>query len=209
MPVITAIKPQKNKKRLNIYLDDKFGFSIDLENFVVLRLKVDQEFSEEEIKKIIEKADFQKTYNKLLRFATLRPRSYKEITDWFKRKEVAMHFHEKLIAKLTKLELLDDDKFAKWWVEQRLQFKLKSQKELIYELKVKGINQKIINNLVHEVFSKEQEDMTIKKLLDKNSYKWDKFENRVKRHKMLEFLVRKGFSYGDGKRAIDETITKK
>ena len=42
MPIITAIKPQKNKKRVNIHLERKFGFGIELENFVKFGLKVEQ-----------------------------------------------------------------------------------------------------------------------------------------------------------------------
>jgi len=40
MPVITSIKAQKNQKRVNIYLDGKFSFGLDLENFMKLQLKV-------------------------------------------------------------------------------------------------------------------------------------------------------------------------
>ena len=45
MPIITAIKSQKKKERVNVYLDDKFGFGIDLENFIKLGLKVEQELT--------------------------------------------------------------------------------------------------------------------------------------------------------------------
>ena len=74
MPAITSIKPQKNGKRVNIYLDGEYGFGLDLENFVKLGLKVEQEFTDEEIEKIIKKAEFQKVYDKILRFGSLRPR---------------------------------------------------------------------------------------------------------------------------------------
>jgi len=68
MPQITAIKPQKNQKRVNIYLDDKFGFGLDLENFLKLGLKVEQELSDAEVAEIIKKAEFQKTYDKVCKF---------------------------------------------------------------------------------------------------------------------------------------------
>ena len=51
-----------------------------------LGLKVEQELTEEEVEKIVKKAEFQKTLDKLLKFATLRPRSEKEIKDWLKKK---------------------------------------------------------------------------------------------------------------------------
>jgi len=92
MPIITSIKPQKNLtaraggKRVNIYLDGKFGFGIDLENFVKLGLKVEQVLSEDEVKSIIQKSDSQKISDKIINFATLRPRSEKEVELWLLRK---------------------------------------------------------------------------------------------------------------------------
>ena len=100
MPVITSIKQQKNKNRVNIYLDDKFGFGIDLDNFVLLHLKVNQELTEKEVEEIVKKAEFQKTYDKLLRFVMVRPRSEKEVTDYFRRKKVHESMHLKMLEKL-------------------------------------------------------------------------------------------------------------
>lgn len=85
MPTITSIKPQRSKKRANIYLDGKFGFGIDLENLAKLKLRMGTELTETKIEEIIKKANFQKTLDKLLKYATLRPRSEKEIGDWYRR----------------------------------------------------------------------------------------------------------------------------
>lgn len=127
MPIVTSINSQKNKKRVNIYLDEKFGFGLDLENYMKLGLKVEQELSEEEIEKILKKAEFQKTLDKLLRFVTLRPRSEKEINDWLKKYKVHKSLKRGLFNRLKRLDLVDDKKFARWWVGQRLQFKFKSK----------------------------------------------------------------------------------
>lgn len=150
MPIITSVKPQKKKERVNIYLDDKFGFGIDLENFIKLGLKVDQELTEEEIAEIVKKAEFQKTLDKLLRFATLRPRSEKEIRNYFRRKKVHESLHEELFNRLKRLELIDDKKFAVWWVEQRLAFKQIAVRALRLELSQKGIKKEIINEVLEE-----------------------------------------------------------
>src|SRR3989304_3884862 len=108
MPVITSIKQQKNKNRVNVYLDDKYGFGIDLDNFVLLHLKVDQELTDQEVIEIVKKAEYQKTLDKLLRFAMVRPRSEKEVTDYFRRKKVHDSITDQLLEKLKHLELLDD-----------------------------------------------------------------------------------------------------
>jgi len=171
MAVITSIKPQKNKKRVSLYLDGEFGFGLDLENFVKLGLKTGMRLKDEEIREIVKKAEFQKVLDKLLKFASLRPRSEKEFNLWLKKHKVHQSLHEDLFNRLKRLELIGDEKFAKWWVEQRLQFKYKSKRELEFELAM------------------------AKKLIEKKYYKWGKLPPFNRKMKMREFLGRKGFSW--------------
>lgn len=193
MPRITSIKPQKNQKRVNIYLDGKFGFGLDLENFLKLGLKVGEELSEDEIEKIIKKAEFQKTLDKLLKFASLRPRSQKEIRDWFRRKKVYPGLRKELTTKLKKLDLVDDEKFAAWWVGQRTTFKPRGYLALIYELRLKGIDKKVVEKVLEEI-NLDEEKVALN-LLKNKMYKWEKLSGREAREKMASFLSRKGFSW--------------
>src|SRR3989344_3128768 len=195
MPIITSIKQQKNKNRVNVYLDDKFGFGIDLDNFVLLHLKVDQELTDKEIEEIVKKAEFQKTLDKLLKFATLRPRSEKEIRDWFRRKKVHESLTPKLFERLTRIDLVDDKKFAEWWVGQRLQFKFKSKRDLENELRMKGVNRDIVSQVISELVSQEDEVRMAKELLEKRKYRWERLPRLEAEKKMSEYLARKGFNW--------------
>lgn len=206
MPLITKIKPQKNKKRVNIYLDGKFGFGLDLENFMKLGLKVEQELSEGEIEKILKKAEFQKVSDKLLKFATLRPRSEKEINDWLRKHKVYKSLHKGLFNRLKRLELMDDEKFAKWWLGQRIQFKFKSKRELENELRIKGINNNIIEDVLSEVDI--DEGKIAKELLEKKRYRWEKLPRIEAKKKMSEFLARKGFDWGVIKKVTNDFLDK-
>jgi len=193
MPVITSIKQQKNKNRVNVYLDDSFGFGIDLDNFALLNLRVDQEYTEDEIEKIIKKAEFQKTYDKLLRFTMVRPRSEKEITDYFRHKKIHESMHEEMIKKLKHLNLLNNLEFAKWWIDQRIQFKSKSKRIIVQELRMKGINQNDIDDAFGETVINEEK--MARELLEKKMYKWKSLEPREARQKMSQYLAGKGFGW--------------
>lgn len=193
MPVITSIKQQKKKDRVNVYLDDKFGFGIDLDNFVLLNLRVNQELTDEEIEKIVRKAEFQKSLDKILRFATVRPRSEKEIRDYFKRKKYHISIYDSLLEKLKHFELLDDLKFAKWWIDQRMQFKPKSKRIIIQELRTKGISQNNIDDAFGETVIDEEK--LAKELLNKKMYKWKNLEHRIAKQKMSQYLAGKGFGW--------------
>lgn len=202
MPIITSIKQQKNKDRVNVYLDDKFGFGIDLDNFVLLHLKVDAELTEKEVEEIVKKAEFQKTWDKLLRFAMVRPRSGKEISNYFTRKRVPPFLHLELLKKLKHLELLDDEKFAKWWVEQRIEFKNKSKRVIQMELRQKGISKDIIDSVLEE--TPVDEEKMARELLEKKTYKWKNLEPRIARQKMSQYLAGKGFSWD----VIEKVVSK-
>ncbi len=192
MAIITSIKQQKNKDRVNIYLDNKFGFGIDLENFIKLNLRVEQELTEEEVEKIINKAEFQKTLDKLLRFAYFRPRSQKEIRDWLRRMKVPDVMHGDLFSRLMYFELIDDEKFAKIWIENRNEFRPKSKRILKQELQIKGIDREIIENTLAEIDI--DENKIALNMLKKKKYTDEK--------KMIGYLVRNGFDFEIAKKAI-------
>jgi len=201
VPTITSIKQQKAKNRVNVYLDDeqssplrgKFGFGIDLDNFVKLGLRVGQELTEKEVEEVVKKAEFQKTLDKLLKFAMVRPRSEKEITDYFRRKKVHDSLWVSLLDKLNHFELLDDKKFAKWWVDQRQNFRPKSTRILKIELTQKGIVREIIEDVLGE--TKIDEVKMAKDLIERKMYKWKNLEPRVAKQKMSQYLSGKGFGW--------------
>jgi regulatory protein len=193
MPVVTKISPQKKKNRVNIYLDEKFAFGLDLENYMKLGIKVGDEYSDKELNEIVKKSEFQKTSDKLINYSILRPRSKREVELWLRRKKVHESMHEDLFNKLKRLDLLDDEKFASWWVKQRLEFRNKSKRELIFELRSKGIDK----NTIDDVMSKYDVDdeSSAKKLILKNKHKWERYEEKDRKQKMKEYLARKGFSW--------------
>ena len=184
MPKITSIKPQKRGNRVNIFLDNKFAFGLDLENLLKYNLKIEKELSEKEVEKIVNEAEFAKIWNNLLKFATLRPRSQKEVFDWFRRKKVHASLHNKLTKKLRKLEFINDEKFAHWWVEQRTTFKLQSKKALYFELLKKGIAKELIDEAINK---QEINEVEVAKSLIK--------KRRLEGPKAAQYLARKGFSW--------------
>ena len=202
MPIITTLKPQRNKKRVNVYLDDKFSFGIDLENLVKLGLKIGKEYSEKEIEEVIKKAEFQKTYDKIIRYSTLRPRSKREVEMWLRKYKVHESLHEELFNKLKRLELLDDVKFATWWIDQRMSFRPRGKRALAAELRQKGINKETIK----EVMTKIEIDETkvAKDLLKKYRYKWEKLPKNEKKKKMSSYLARKGFGWEIIKQVVSD-----
>lgn len=206
MPVITSIKQQKAKNRVNVYLDNKFGFGIDLDNFVKLGLRVEQELSQEKVDEIIKVAEFQKTSDKIINFAMVRPRSTKEFTDWCKRKKVPEALHKNLFDRLKKFDLIDDARFARWWVEQRQSFRPKSKRVLTLELRQKGIDSELIKEILDR--SEIDEKAIAAGHLEKKLYRWKHLPPDEAKQKMAQYLARQGFNWDIVKTVIDETLKK-
>jgi len=204
VPRITAIKPQKNQKRLNVYLDQEFGFGIDLENFTKLGLRVEQDLSDSQVEEIVKKAEFQKTLDKLLNFATLRPRSNKEIKDWLKRKKIHQSLNIELFNRLNRLDLVNDRAFALWWINQRQEFKPRGKKILSYELKLKGIDKEIIDEVLEDTPIDEKKIAW--ELLEKKSYRWKSLDKKIAKQKMYQFLARKGFDWTIIEKVVEKMI---
>jgi len=183
-------------------LDGKFGFGLDLENYIKLGLKVEQELPDEKIAEIVKKAEFQKISDKLLRFATFRPRSEKEVRDWFKRKKIHESLHGDLFNRLKHLELLDDKKFSKWWVEQRTAFKPRGKRVLGQELRQKGVDRETTEETLSNI--KIDEAKTARELLAKKAYRWAKLPRLEARRKMAQFLARKGFGWETIEKIIEK-----
>jgi len=199
VPQITSIKQQKKKDRVNVYLDDKFGFGIDLDNFVLLRLRVGQELNEKQIEEIVKKSEFQKTLKKILRFGMVRPRSEKEYKDWLYRKKISEVMYSDLFSKLKSFELMDDEKFARWWIETRAEFSPKSKRVLEFELRKKGIEKEIIRKVLSENVIDEAK--IAENLLKKKRTHWENLPKEKKSQKMVEYLVRNGFDFEIAKNA--------
>lgn len=193
MPVITSLKPQKNKKFVNVFVDGKFRFGIDLDNLYNFGLKVEKELSEEELEKMNSEANFSKTFNRLLQYSMSRPHSTRELVDWLNRKKVQVKVQEKLLEKLNKFDLVDDEKFAKWWIDSRKQFKFKSKRELQFELRQKGVEGKLIDKVLGKADLDELE--MAKKQAEKKLRSLGRYDAQTRKKKLGEFLQRKGFGW--------------
>jgi len=85
--IITNLKQGvKNPNRVNVFVDGKFAFSLDVSQVVDYRLKVGQELAAEEIAELKKASEFGKLYQRALEWALTRPRSERELRDYLFRK---------------------------------------------------------------------------------------------------------------------------
>lgn len=188
---ITALKAQKrNPNRVNVYLDGDYVFS--LERIVAAWLQVGQIIDEKKISQLKEHDGEEKAFQRALHLISYRQRSVHEIQKKLEALGYSEQTIDRVISRLSQNEILDDERFARDWIENRNTFRPRSQRMLAVELRQKGISEdtivKTIENNDDTVLAYEAARQRLRRYED---LEWNEF-----RTKLSAFLGRRGFHYG-------------
>lgn len=149
-----------------------------------------------------------KFYNLALRFLSYRPRSEKEVREKLKTKKVEPLIIEKIIAKLIDKKFINDEEFAKGWVESRLRFKPRSLRLIKIELKQKGIDIETIDKMINDEGLMINDLENAKKLAEKKLERFKNLSREEIYQKLGRYLASKGFNWDTIKKTIDEVLKK-
>jgi len=196
---ITAIHTGKRQgKRVNIFLDGKFAFSLDAEVAAREGLQVDQELSLGQIEALTKADHFHRCLNAAVHYLSYRPRSESEIRERLQRRGFDGASIEAVIARLKEQDLVDDMAFAQFWKDNRQSFSPRSRWLTGFELRRKGVAEDIIDQVVDTIddadsaYQAAQNKARGLALSDYQSF----------RRRLGEYLKRRGFGY----EVINQTI---
>lgn len=209
MKITSLTAQQKDKDRVNIFVDGKYRFSLTIFQVSDLGLKVDQEYTDEELTELETESIFGKLYMRALEYTMMRPHSAKEVREYLYRKTrdtrlstgavkkgVDPAIAQRVFEKLSEKGYIDDEKFSRYWIENRHLKKGISFRKLTAELRSKGIDQPIIESLLIDSGRSDNEEL--KKIIAKKSSRYED-EN-----KLIQYLMRQGFRYDDIKNSLSE-----
>ncbi len=199
--VVTALEIQKrDKERVNVYIDGEFAFGLNLLD--AARLRKGQVLAEAEIAMLRDADAVVQAVNTAAHFLSYRPRSEQEIRRNLKEKETPSDVIDAAIEKMTTMGYLDDAAFARYWVDNRSQFKPLSHRALRQELRQKGLSDAVIDEALGEL---GESDLAYKAA----TTQLRKLRNRSVREfktKMNAFLQRRGFSYSTTQDVVTRLI---
>jgi recX family len=213
--IITDIKQAvKNQNRANIFVNGKYRFSLDIFQLTQLNVKIGSKFTKTEIENLEQQSEFGKLYSLALNYCLIRPHSKKEISDYLWKKTLNRKFKnrktgefyekkgvsnisvEQVLSRLIEKKYIDDEKFAKFWVENRNQRKGSSIKKLKSELFSKGVSSDIIEQVLSE--SNRNDEDEIQKIIAKKAKRY------TDEQKLIAYLARQGFSFDEIKKALSK-----
>lgn len=200
---ITKIEPQKNKERVNIYIDDNFAFGILKEIQYKYKLSEDMEVDKNYIREVLIAEEQAKSNDCALRFLSYRQRSEKEIQNKLTKEGFDSEFIENTIVYLKDRELIDDLEFARSFARDKININKHGPKKIKYELYKKGVSGEIIDAILNEDDTEYTRALELaKKKL--SSYKNDNRD--AKYRKLGGFLQRRGYSSDCVYKILNELI---
>lgn len=207
---LTGLSAQvRDKNRVNVMIDGKFRFSLDISQLASLKLKVGQEYSEEELSELQDESVYGKVYTRTLEYSLMRPRSTKELRDYLYKKTrpkrrksdgelqpgISESIADRVYSTITERGYVDDVKFSAFWVENRNLRKGISLRKLRSELAAKGVSRDIIEDAIRA--SDRSDEDEIKKVIAKKAYRYND------QNKLIAYLARQGYSYDEIKNALE------
>lgn len=192
---ITALEPQAHHpERVNVYLDEQFALGISAELMLKMQLHLNQEISPVELEELKSAEARQQAVERAINYLSFRPRSQEEVRRYLRKKETPPEIIEAALERLQRLDYLNDRSFTSFWVENRERFNPRGAQALRNELRMKGVEREIVDEVVDD---ENDEELALRAasrkaalLLQTPSMDYATFRNRLG-----GFLQRRGFSY--------------
>ncbi|MGB4768559.1 MAG: RecX family transcriptional regulator [Candidatus Saccharimonas sp.] len=209
---ITGISAQaRNPDRVNVSVDGKYRFSLDIFQLAELGVRVGKDYDESALAELENESAYGKLYTKSLEYCMLRPHSSREMRDYLWRKTRATKYRSRdgemkeragvsqtiatrVYDRLVEKDYINDEKFARWWVENRNLRKGTSRRKLQAELAAKGVVSSIVVAVLED--STRSDEKELQKIVGKKRAKYPDEQ------KFIQYLARQGFSYDAIKSAL-------
>ena len=194
---ITDIKAQvKTAGRFSIFIDGKYAFSLSDTALLEARLHIGQEVDKEQVADLKQLSVDDKLYGATLRYVGLRPRSEWEMRSYLQRKQASPALAASILNRLSKNDLINDKKFAHAWVDNRRLLRPTSKRKLQQELRAKRVADEVIAQVLGADETDERQQLRTLAFKKRHRYADDL--------KLMQYLVRQGFSYEDVKAVVAE-----
>ena len=205
MPKITKITQQKKlQERFNLFVDGKFELGVDGSLIVKYDIKPGDEYTDS-LKHDLENDDrIEIAYIGLINFIAFRERCEQEVKDWLYKKKYH-DLSDELIARLTDRNYLNNTRFARLFIKDRVKIQGWGPIRLRNELNAKRISKQIIESEIEAIreeydFNQLAYDLALRKLknIENPTYKDKK--------RLWSMLQRRGFEGSSISFALQDTI---
>ena len=183
-----------NPDRINLFVDGRFLMGVSTVIVLQMGLRLEQELSPEQLEQLHSEEIEQRAVDRALNYLSYRPRSREEVRRYLRRKETPPEIIETALARLDRLDFVNDRTFAGFWIESREHFSPRGARALKNELRMKGVERDVVDELVNDEQDEERALRAGRKkamsLVNTSNIDYATFRNRLG-----SFLQRRGFGF--------------
>jgi regulatory protein len=133
-------------------------------------------------------------YEAAVRYLAGRPHTVAEIHRHLRTKKFEAETIDQAIDRLRAQRYVDDEAFARWWVEQRERFKPRGHRALRTELAQKGVGRDVVDLVLGER-APDADVEQARRALSRPLTRWADMPDAEKRRKIHTYLAARGFDY--------------
>jgi regulatory protein len=197
---VTGIKTQINKSgRFSIFIDGKYIFSLSEVALLDSKLIVGQQLTATELEKFKQQSADDLLYQKAFTYAALRMRTEWEVKNYIKTHNGSGEVISHTLNKLRDLNIIDDEKYARVYIEDRQNLHPSSRRKLVLELQKRHIASDVIKRSTTDEVETTDEHAALHAIITKMR-KQTRYSDNLK---LMQYLSRQGFSYNDIKAALN------
>ena len=143
MPKITDIQIQKNNKtRANVYIDGEFAYALEMLTVMKMGIKIGADVFEDLLAEALRDSERSVCFEKAMGYLSRGSKTCKQMRDYLLGKGYPVEIVDHVIDKLLDYKYLNDEYYAKAYVEQNAA--TKGERRLKQELQQRGVPQRII-----------------------------------------------------------------
>ncbi len=203
MSLITKIEQQKNKSRVNIFVDGTFFCGLNKETAVIFRLKEGKEVVEEKLKQAIFESEVKSAFEKGLDLISRQMQTKKVLTDKLINKGFSQEVITAATKKLEEYKYIDDELYAKQYIAQNTK---RSKRNIKEKLQLKGVSKEIIIKNLEE--NRCEDELEVCLYHAQKYAKNKKISEQKDIQKFYASLARKGFDFSTIKKAVKAVLNK-
>ncbi|OGO73073.1 MAG: hypothetical protein A3G84_08620 [Chloroflexi bacterium RIFCSPLOWO2_12_FULL_71_12] len=133
-------------------------------------------------------------YDAAVRYLGPRPRSVSEIRRHLRTKRFDDPAIDQAVDQLRAQRYIDDEAFARYWVEQRDRFRPKGERAIVSELLQKGVARDVIEVVTGDR-DPESEVKRAREAIRRPITRWLTLSEPDRKRKIHQYLAQRGFSY--------------
>lgn len=203
MAVITKVSAQRRPGRYNIFLDNRYAFSVSKKTLAEFILLKGKELSADDVVKIKQFDDDAKASDLAAHFLSYEPRTVYEVLQYLKKQQISDEAASNAVSELSRLGYLDDRQYVQLFLKNNLRVGSDGPKRLSRKLLQKGVDPEISSSEIENVAEDDWLEVG-QRVIKSMRHQVGKISTRELERKIKAKLMMHGFDGGLANAIITE-----